>query len=249
LDLFIIQGPFSVAPCQSLISRFATFSHRCKVAPLERQRREGAAVAQLLRTHGERLSARVLRGCQRRSLCWPLLAWRGAAAVAAERSSKAAAVGGRLLCAAALSGWKQRLAEQRQERQRSRQEVLLKPHCEYSSLRCVGRVLRDEHEAGGRLTPWVRGWPGDGGGGDGPREGARSQGGAVPGVGVGVHDPRRQRRGRGRGGTLAAPAPHAARRRSAPAGTLATAPRVRSNGLGLGLGSGLGGLGLGLGLS
>jgi hypothetical protein len=26
LDLSIIQGPFSVAPCQTLISRFATFS-------------------------------------------------------------------------------------------------------------------------------------------------------------------------------------------------------------------------------
>jgi hypothetical protein len=26
LDLSIVQGPFSVAPCQTLISRFATFS-------------------------------------------------------------------------------------------------------------------------------------------------------------------------------------------------------------------------------
>ena len=31
MDSSIIQGPFSVAPCQTLISRFATFSSLCTV--------------------------------------------------------------------------------------------------------------------------------------------------------------------------------------------------------------------------
>jgi hypothetical protein len=56
LDSSIIQGPFSVAPCQTLISRFATFfiAVRCSAVKVARALGAGRTVVTLLSDGGDR---------------------------------------------------------------------------------------------------------------------------------------------------------------------------------------------------
>jgi hypothetical protein len=62
-------------------------------------------VQQLLRIQGDVLSAHVLRGCQRRALAWPLLAWRGWTDAAVARRHQAATMGDHQLTATALAAY------------------------------------------------------------------------------------------------------------------------------------------------